>query len=75
MSVNEVFKKINSLEQELQKIKIQAFFQLPKVKQKSFYSEKSLQKAITNTRQEIWQKNYAKEIKNLSWFKRFNLWT
>ena len=66
MSVNEVFEKINSLEQELQKVKIQAFFQLPKQKQKILYSEKSLQKALAKTRQEIWQKNYAKEIKNLS---------
>ncbi|MDD4990377.1 MAG: hypothetical protein PHW31_03645 [Candidatus Pacebacteria bacterium] len=66
MSINEVFKKINSLEQELQKIKIQTFFQLPKPKQKGFYSEKSLQENIAKTRQEIWQKNYAKEIKNLS---------
>lgn len=66
MSVNEVFKKINSLEQELQKIKIQAFFQLPRQKQKGFYSEKSLQKAVSNARQEIWQNNYAKTIKNLS---------
>lgn len=66
MSINEVFKKINSLEQELQRIKIQTFFQLPKPKQKGFYSEESLRKTIAKTRQDIWQKNYAKEIENLS---------
>ena len=57
-----IFNKLENLERELQKIKIETFFALPKEKQKYIYSEKLLREAIRNLRKSIWQKRYAQKI-------------
>ncbi len=57
-----IFKKLEILEKEFQKLKIETFLALPKRAQKFVYSEKSLKKAIQDLRKAIWQERYAKKI-------------
>lgn len=57
-----IFRKLEDLEKDFQKLKIEAFFALPKERQKSIYPKESLIDAIRSTRKSIWQKKYAKKI-------------
>ena len=57
-----IFKKLERLEKDFQKLKIETFFSLPKKKLKSIYPEKPLRKAIRATRKAIWQEKYAKKV-------------
>jgi lambda repressor-like predicted transcriptional regulator len=62
-----IFKKLSNLEQQVQKLKVQVYFTLPKSKQlSSLYPEEAIAKALRTTRKQIWQKKYAKKIKSLS---------
>jgi len=57
-----IFNKLEILEKELQRLKLEVFFTLPKEKQKFIYSEKSLREALRGIRKSIWQERYAKKI-------------
>jgi len=59
---SKILEKINTLEKELQRIKIEIYFNLSEKERKSLYPENSLRKAIRLLRKSIWQKRYAKEI-------------
>lgn len=56
-----IFKKLTNLEQQVQKLKVQAYFNLPKIKQ-SVYPESSILKALKSARNQIWQQRYAKKV-------------
>lgn len=62
LSSTKIFQKIENLEKEVQKLKLETFFVLPPRKQISVYPEKSLLKAIQQTRKSIWQERYAKKM-------------
>ena len=67
MTQASVYKKIIALEREVQKMKIEAYRALPKVHRlQSTYSEKAIDRAVRNTRNEIWRRIYAKKIKSFS---------
>lgn len=62
-----IFKRLTNLEQQVQSLKVQAYFTLPKKQQTvSFYPQESITKALRITRNQIWQKKYAKKIKGIS---------
>jgi hypothetical protein len=62
-----IFKKLTNLEQQVQHLKVQAYFNVPKRQQiVSLYSQETVNKALKNTRNRIWQEKYAKKIKGLS---------
>ncbi len=58
-----IFKKLTNLEQEVQKLKVQAYFNLPKDRQGAgIYPQAEINNAIKLTRRQIWQKRYAKKL-------------
>jgi hypothetical protein len=58
-----IFNKLTNLEQQVQKLKIQAYLNLPKNKQPtSLYSQAEINRVLRSTRKEIWRKRYAKKI-------------
>ncbi|MBU4298971.1 hypothetical protein KJ636_02930 [Patescibacteria group bacterium] len=57
-----IFNKLENLEKNLQRLKLEVFFTLPKEKQKFIYSEKSLRETLREIRKSIWQERYAKKI-------------
>jgi len=59
---SKILERIDSLEKELQRLKIETYFNLPERKRKSLYLEKSLRKALRLLRHSIWQERYAKKI-------------
>ncbi len=61
-----IFRKITDLERKLQRLKIQAYFNLPRGRRSSVYPEEVINKALRATRQAIWQERYAKSIKGVS---------
>jgi hypothetical protein len=62
-----IFKKLSSLEQQVQKLKVQAYLNLPK-KQKtiSIYPENMIMKSLAAARNQIWKAQYAKRFKSIS---------
>lgn len=63
MSAQALLDKISNIESELQKLKLEAYFQLPKKpKIESKYSEQLVLNAVKTTRNKIWQKRYAKKV-------------
>lgn len=62
-----IYKKLVDLEQQVQRMKVQTYFQLPKRQRAaSRYSQASIGKALRATRNGIWREKYAKKIKSLS---------
>jgi len=60
-----VFKQLTDLERELQRLKIQAYFNLPQ-KPSTLYPEETIRRVLKSTREAIWQKRYAKKVKGIS---------
>lgn len=58
----QILDRINDLEKDLQKLKIETFFSLPPKRQKFIYPENDLRQAVEKTRESIWQKRYAKKM-------------
>ena len=60
MNQQTIFEKILDIESELQKLKLEAYLQLPK-KQRgtSKYSERSVLNAVRLSRNRVWQKRYV----------------
>ena len=62
-----LFKKLANLEQQVQNLKVQAYFNLPKKQQTiSIYPQGVIDKNLKATRNQIWQEKYAKKIKGIS---------
>ena len=62
-----IYKKLSNLEQQVQKLKVQAYFKLPKEQQTiSLYPMGLINKALKATRNQIWREKYAKKINSLS---------
>ena len=66
-----IYKKLTNLEQQVQRLKVQAYLNLPKKQQTiSIYPESNIETSARAIRNQIWQKKYAKKIKSLSWYQR-----
>ena len=62
-----IYKKLTNLEQQLQKLKVQAYWNLSKKQQATFlYPQDAITKALKTSRGQIWRQKYAKKIKGLS---------
>lgn len=59
---SKIFDRIETLEKNLQRLKIETYFNLPEKRRKLFYPEESLRKAIRSLRKSIWRERYAKKI-------------
>lgn len=62
MTTQTIFRKLENLEREIQRLKLESFFALPRKQRRSLYSEKTVQKAVRETRKDIWEKRYAKKV-------------
>src|SRR3989344_2673382 len=62
-----IFKKLVTLEREVQKMKVRAYFNLPKQERAvSLSPENAIRRAVEASRNQIWQRTYAKKIKGVS---------
>jgi len=58
-----IYEKLNRLERELQRLKIETYRALPhRSRISSPYSEKAIQQAVKDTRKAIWEQRYAKKV-------------
>ena len=58
-----IYKKLNLLEQELQRLKIETYRMLPRGSRAATpYAEAAVEQALKQTRESIWQKRYAKKV-------------
>lgn len=57
-----ILNRIETIEKNLQRLKIETYFSLPEKRRKSLYPEKSLRRTIRSLRKLIWQERYAKKI-------------
>lgn len=64
--VIQLYEKLLRLERDLNRLKIDTYFALPKKKQTSLYSEKSIRDSVNQVRDEIWQERYGKTIARVS---------
>ena len=65
-SAIQLYEKLQRLEQEFNRLKIDAYFALPKKKQTSLYSERAIRDSVGQVRDEIWQERYGKKITRVS---------
>ncbi len=66
-STTTILKKLVNLEQQVQNLKVQAYFSLSKKQRaNALYPQESINKALRATRELVWQEKYAKKIKGLS---------
>lgn len=62
-----IYDRLTRLERELQRLKVEAFFALPpKMRKQAIYSNKSIQRALKETRTALWKERYAKKVARLS---------
>lgn len=61
-TTSKILDRIEALEKNLQRLKIETYFGLPEKRRKFLYPEKSLRKAIRSLRKSIWQERYAEKI-------------
>ena len=57
-----IFSRLENIEKELQRLKLEVFLTLPKAKQKALYPEGRLRDAVRSSRRSIWREYYAKKI-------------
>jgi len=57
-----IFEKLQLLERNLQRLKIETYLNLPVKKEEMIYPEKKLLRALRKIRKSIWQERYAKKI-------------
>ncbi|MDA2936530.1 hypothetical protein MYX06_04910 [Patescibacteria group bacterium AH-259-L05] len=50
-----IFSRLENLEKDIQKLKVDMFFALPKAQQKSLYPKERLLQVIRSTRKSIWK--------------------
>ena len=65
-SATQLYGKLLRLEKELNRLKIDTYFALPKKKQTSLYPEKTIRDSAGQVRDEIWQERYGKKITRVS---------
>lgn len=66
-STTTIFKQLANLEQQVQSLKVRAYFSLPKKQRTiSLYPQNSIDKSLKASRNQIWQEKYAKKIKGIS---------
>ena len=65
-SALQLYEKVQRLERDLNRLKIDTYFALPKKKQTALYSEKTIRDSVDRVRDEIWQERYAKKIARIS---------
>jgi len=65
-SAMQLYEKIQRLEKDLNRLKIDTYFALPKRKQASLYSEKAVRDSVSQVRDEFWQERYGKKITGIS---------
>jgi hypothetical protein len=63
---NTIYRKLEELESELQRLKIETYFSLPQKPSVGRYAEKAILQALKATRDQIWRDRYAKKVKSLS---------
>ncbi len=57
-----IYQKLSRLEREIQRLKIQTYQTLPRnARISSPYADKAIYQAVKETREDIWQKRYAKK--------------
>ncbi|HBL39898.1 TPA: hypothetical protein DDZ10_04515 [Candidatus Uhrbacteria bacterium] len=61
-----LIKKINRLESAIQELKTEFYFTSLQKKPLSKYAQSALMRAAKQLREDLWQKRYAKKIKDLS---------
>ena len=62
-----ILSKLVRLEQQVQKLKVEAYFSLPRARQASFvYPQEAINRSLISTRNQIWQQKYAKKVKGVS---------
>ena len=61
-----IYEKLDSLEKELQRLKLEAYFKMSSKKKASVYPESLILRSLKKTRDEIWQKRYAKKVSRIS---------
>ena len=54
--------KIEAVEETLQSLKVEAYFNLPQKKQAQLYPQASLLNNLRKTRKAIWQERYAGKV-------------
>ena len=58
-----IYQKLSQLEQDLQRLKIQTYRALPRSSRiSSSYTDRAIYQAVKETRENIWQKRYAKKV-------------
>jgi hypothetical protein len=57
-----IFEKLQLLERNLQRLKIETYLNLPMKKEEMIYPEKKLLRTLRKIRKSIWQERYAKKI-------------
>ena len=63
MTTETIFRKITAMEAELQKLKLEAYWNLsPRRKVEPSYKEQAVLRAVKSSRNKIWRKRYAKKI-------------
>lgn len=65
-STSSILQRLINLDQEMQRLKMDIILTLPVGKVREIYPQKEIDQTINNIRESIWQKNYAKKIKNIS---------
>ena len=61
-----ILEKLGRLEKELQRLKVEAYFALPKERRTAQYPQQTILRAFKRTRDDIWRSRYAKKIAGLS---------
>jgi len=57
-----IFEKLGQLERDLQRLKVQAYFALPRERRARDYPELAIRRAVKQARAEIWRSRYAGKI-------------
>jgi len=57
-----IFEKLQLLEKDLQRLKIETYLNLPLKREGALYPEKKLLRTLRKIRKSIWQERYAKKI-------------
>jgi len=63
MTTQTIFRKITALENELQRIKLEAYWELsPRQRMEPKYPEQAVLNAVKLSRNKLWRKRYAKKV-------------
>lgn len=60
------YEKLQQLEREVNRLKLETYFALPPKRRLALYPEKAIQDSVREARNEIWQERYAKKVTGIS---------